>query len=349
MTALHAHMDVIAQVDHPSLAGTPWQNLGAAIPKGATVKQMLVAAGLNWDVLRAQSVLRLDMADGGTKLIPNPKAFGLVRSTDMEVLSPFVGPRYKPIQNVDAFNVFNEFVDAGQMTMETAGSFCNGKHIWGLAKTGHHFELADGEVIESYFLLLQSHFYGYALKAMWTPIRFPGGHTLVQNINKKGLGGSSTYSMSHARKFDAARIKEIKEVVGIAERSMDEFRGKAEFMSRMRIDPADAIMYLINVFDDKLPGRCNLNGERLPKTFAEIISSNQANRNLKKIVKMLDATYRDGNGTAWGCWTTVNHAFDHNLGHGENTRLESIWLGPKKDEKVKAFNLANILATSKGS
>jgi hypothetical protein len=309
---------------------------------------MLVAAQLDWNVLRGETHVIVETSEGVRHRIANTKSFALVRENDLAILSPHVGPRYKIIQNDDAFGVFQEFVQAGQMTMETAGSFSNGQHIWGLAKTGHGFELANGERIESYFLLLQSHLYGYALKAMWTPIRFPGGHSLVQNINKKGVGGSNTYSMSHARKFDEVRIREIKEVVGIAAKSLQEFRGKAEFMEKMRVDPKDAILYLIQIFDKDLPGRCKVSKEPVPRTFAEIATCSRANRNLKKVCAMLDRTYRDGNGTAWGCWSTVNHAFDHEMGHGDNTRLESIWLGKNKDTKVKAFNLANALASAKG-
>ena len=332
------------------IKGTPWENLGHPIPAGASVEEMLVAAELDWKVLRAQTVLRVECDDGETRSIVNPKAFGLVRSTDLTILSPFIGPRYKMIQNERAFEVFSEFVEAGQMTMETAGSFSNGQHVWGLAKTGHGFELADGERIESYFLLLQSHLYGFALKAMWTPIRYPGGHTLVQSINTKGLGGSikQTYSLSHASKFTDKRIREIKELLGIAAQSMADFRGKAEFMQRMRVSTEDAIMYLIQVFDKELPERCAVAGKPVPTSFTDLLNCGQANRNIKKIANMLDRTFCKGGRTAWGCWSTVNEAFDHEMGHGDSTRLDSIWLGKNRDAKVEAFNLANILASAKG-
>ena len=341
-------LDNIAQVQDDGLTGTPWENLGHTIPKNSTVPEMLKAAKLDWNVVRGSTTVKVSTADGKKHTIDNPKSFALVRDSDLSILSPHVGPRYKVIQNEDAFNVFNEFVQAGQMTMETAGSFSNGQHIWGLAKTGHGFELANGERIESYFLLLQSHLYGYALKAMWTPIRFPGGFTLVQNINKKGIGCAKTYSMSHAREFSEARVQDIKEVVGIAAQSMEDFRGKAEFMNEMRVSPSNAIKYLISIFDKDLEGRCAVAKEPVPRTFAEIASCRRANRNLKKVGSMLDRHYRDGQGTAWGCWSTVNAAFDHELGHGDNTRLESIWLGKNKDTKNKGFNLAYALATAHG-
>ena len=339
-------VESIAQVEgnYDCLKGTPWENLGHKIPAGASVREMLEAAQLNWRVLRGESYTRVTTEDGEVHRIANPKAFTLVRDTDFAILSPYVGPRYKLIQNDDAFQVFAEFVEAGQMTMETAGSFSNGQHIWGLAKTGHGFELADGERIESYFLLLQSHLYGYALKAMWTPIRYPGGHTLVQNITAKGLGGRQTYSMSHARKFDEKRIAEIKEVVGIAARSMDDFRGKAEFMARMQVSTKDAIMYLVQVFDPKLPGRLKVAGDRMPESITDLLNNcPQANRNIKKVAAALDRN-RAKDRSAWGAWTTVNNAFDHTMGHGDNTRLESIWLGKNRDAKVGAFNLAEVLA-----
>jgi phage/plasmid-like protein (TIGR03299 family) len=331
------------------LKGTPWENLGHRIPVGASVHEMLTAAQLDWNVLRGETYVRVKTSDGEEHRIINPKSFALVRESDLAILSPHVGPYYKVIQNTDAFTVFDEFVKAGQMTMETAGSFGNGQHIWGLAKTGHGFELASGERIESYFLLFQSHLYGYALKAMWTPIRFPGGYSLVQNINKKGLGGKKTFSMSHARHFNAERIQEIKEVIGVAARSMAEFRGKAEFLEKMRISTADAIHYLIQVFDKELPGRCAVSGDSVPLTFDDVANCRRANRNLKKIAALLkEDHYLDGRGTAWGCWSTVNRAFDHEMGHRDNTRLESIWLGKNKDAKLKAFDLANALASAKG-
>ena len=338
----------IVQVEDDSLKGTPWENLGHRIPKGATVQEMLEAAELDWNVLRGETYVRVETSSGVKHRIANTKSFALVRETDLAILSPHVGPRYKVIQNRDAFEVFNEFVTAGQMTMETAGSFSNGQHIWGLAKTGHGFELANGERIESYFLLLQSHLYGYALKAMWTPIRFPGGYSLVQSINKQGVGHGATYSMSHASKFDAKRIQEIKKVVGIAAQSLADFQGKAEFMDRMRIDTQDAIFYLMQIFDKDLPGRCKTAGVPVPISFTDLLNCSTANRNIKKVANMLDRTFCAGGNTAWGCWSTVNQAFDREMGYGDNTRLESIWLGKNRDTKVKAFNLANALASAKG-
>ncbi len=346
-----------AEGEHDCLIDTPWEHLGARIPKNATVREMLDAAGLNWEVLRAESLLRITVKNKDGKeqriTLPNSKAFGLVRSSDHAILSPFIGPRYKEIQNDTAFEVFSDFVKAGHMTMETAGSFAGGRHIWGLASIGDGFELADGEIIKGYFLLLQSHQYGFALKAMFTPVRYPGGHTLVQNITTKSIGGKATYTMSHARRFSAERIKEIHEVVGIAHRALADFRGKAEFMAKMKVSEADAVFYLAQVFDPQLIRTRKLDKKKLPQSITELMNDPDAGRSIKKVARSLDeypghalSSCKD---TAWGYYQAVAHAFDHTLGQHDSTRVESAWFGKNRDRKQSAFDLAGVLATRKGS
>jgi phage/plasmid-like protein (TIGR03299 family) len=348
---------VQAEGEHDCLINTPWENLGARIPKNATVREMLDAAGLNWKVLRAESTLKFmaPQKDGSEKKITlaNPKAFSLVRSSDHAILSPFIGPRYKEIQNDTAFEVFSDFVKAGHMTMETAGAFAGGRHIWGLASIGDGFELADGEIIKGYFLLLQSHQYGFALKAMFTPIRYPGGHTLVQNITTKNIGGKATYTMSHARKFSAERIKEIHEVVGIAHKALADFRGKAEFMAKMKVSEADAIFYLAQVFDPQLIRTRKLDKKQLPQNIEELLCAADAGRSIKKVARSLHEypghALSSCQNTAWGYYQAVTHAFDHTLGQHESTRVESSWFGKNRNRKQSAFDLATVLATQKGS
>ena len=223
----------------------------------------------------------------------------------------------------------------------------------GVLAVGGGFELAGGEIIKGYFLLLQSHQYGFALKAMFTPIRYPGGHTLVQNITTKGIGGRATYTMSHARKFTQERIKEIHEVVGIAHRALDEFQGKAEFMAKMRVSEADAIRYLAQVFDPQLIRTRSLDKKPLPQTIEEVLVAVDAGRSIKKVARSLSEypghDLPSCQGTAWGYYQAVAHAFDHTLGQHDSTRVESAWFGKNRDKKQTAFNLAGVLALQSGS
>lgn len=345
-----------------TIKGTPWEGIGQPLPKGASLEQTLGLAGLDWKVLKrpawveaqvpewqgggmSEDYLANKMVEGGpVKPIKVPGNYVLMRDDTMQPISPFVGERYKPIQNSDAFEVFREFCEAGNMTMETAGSLFGGQHIWGLARIEGDYELVDGEIIRGYFLLMQSHQYGCALKAHFTPVRYPGGHTLVQAV-KRNHTSTKTYSMPHSRHFNNARINEIKEVIGVAEATLQEFVHEARELSRTVVTEADAVMYFIETFNTDLFKKI-LNGaiERkdIPTRIADLATWEWSNRNMKKVPDFMDdyegADLSTCRGTAWGIMQATNYAFDHVIGNNPDTRLMSSWMGVNAKAKMKALS-----------
>lgn len=374
-TVLAKDVESMSQVEHDSLIGTPWEKIGTKVPAGASVEEILETAGLDWKVIKARTMIEVEMplseynkarvsdprlfdaqmnegtdfSDIVTVRVPNPKSYGLVRSSDLHVLSPYMGDRYKPVQNTDAFEVFQEFTKIGNMTMETAGSLCGGEHVWGLANMGKGFELANGETIKGYFLLLQSHSYGHALKAMFTPVRYPGGHTLVQHINLKGVGGKSTYTMSHARYFNDERIQEIKELLGIAEKALAQFQQTASFLANTQFNEDTGVHYLVHTFNPELVTKRRLDKKDLPKTLNELMGAEDANRVVKRAAALVDdypgSDLPSCQGTAWGYYNAVAHAFDHAFGHNVDTRIQSSWIGKNRDRKETALRTAEAMAT----
>jgi hypothetical protein len=103
---------------------TPWHGLGQPVSNEMSVEEMLVAAGLNWTVSKRPMFFQKE--EGGTALKRAHGSFALVRDTDLSVLT-VTGANWKPIQNSEALGFFKDFVDAGQMTMETAGSLKGGQ------------------------------------------------------------------------------------------------------------------------------------------------------------------------------------------------------------------------------
>jgi phage/plasmid-like protein (TIGR03299 family) len=341
-----------------TVQGTPWEALGASIPPKATVDQVLALAGLDWLVTKRQAwidvVSSKDIAaisseevlaerdeDKGP-MVPR-RVMGnyvLLRDDTMEPISPFVGPRYKPIQNHDAFRVFQDFCDAGNMTMETAGSIYDGQHIWGLARINGDYELCDGEIITGYFLLMQSHVYGSALKAMFTPVRYPGGHTMVQPFGRKGKM-KRAYTMPHSRVFNEKRIAEIKEVMGLAQAALVEFVGDARQMAETMVSDRDAIVFMIKTFHPELMPRILSGDIKLPEKLEDLATWEHSNRNLKKAPawskEYAGANLASCDGTAWGLVQTANYAFDHVIGQSADNRMASSWMGVNAKKKLKAL------------
>jgi len=329
-----------------SVTGTPWEEISSTIPRGASVDETLDVAGLEWGVEKRPLLVEID----GGEIITVPKTFCLMRTDTNAFLSPYMGKSYKPVQNDRAFEVFEQFVRAGDMTMETAGSLLDGKHVWGLAHINNEFELGNGEKIRGYFLLMQSHAYGHALKAMFTAIRFPGGHSMVHPL--KGVGGSTgVYSMPHSRVFDNDRVEEIKDLLTKANASMVDLKQKAEFLANINMTEADGIFYLANVFDQKLIKNCKGSKTGLPKSGAELLESDDVSRTLKNVWNMTKdyegSELSSCDGTAWGYYNTVLYAVDHELGHRVDTRLKSAWVGDGSNMKLQALDIALALSASK--
>ena len=342
--------------------GMPWEHVGTSIPKGASIGETLAAAGLDWEVRRLplfveiKSEIPIVDTDSGDvskriirKKIPIDKSYALIRTKDNKVLSPYMGKVYKPIQNEKAFKIFDDFVRAGDMTMESAGSLSDGKHVWGLASINKGFCLANGETIQGYFLLVQSHLYANALRAMFTPIRFPGGNTLMQAINIRGRSG--TYTMSHARKFDEARIQEIKELLGVAEENLINFRQQAEFLAETKLSEKEGAYLLTQIFDPQLINKAKQGIYRIPRNLAEIVEFPHTGRSLKKIGPLVKsypgADLKSCVDTAWGYYNAIIYAYDQVLGHQVDTRLESAWLGKNAAGKLRALDLVMTMATAR--
>ena len=153
----------------------PWHGLGTKVPADLTPEQFMVKAGLDWTVEKEDILTR-----SGIK-VKNKQA--LVRSSDGSILD-VVGTGWNPVQNSEAFNFFEEYVNAGDMEMHTAGSLKDGQMVWALAKTKDSFELFNGDQTDNYFLFTNPHQFGKAINIRMTPIRVVCNNTLTLSLSQ---------------------------------------------------------------------------------------------------------------------------------------------------------------------
>lgn len=341
----------IAVGGYDPLIATPWEKVAHRIPDGASPEQILDVAGLNWEVSKlpvfTERVETIPTYGGGfTVKIPIKGSYTCMRMDNHTILSPFLGPRYKLVQNLEAFQAFEQFCLAGNLTIETAGSLSGGRHVWALAALPNQVPIGPewaGETIRAYFLLAQSHYYGNALRAMFTPIRYPGGHTFIRAVNIKGRKGY--YAMPHSREFNAERQEEILLLVERAREDLEAFARDAEFLSNCHLNEKDGVFYLAQVFDPKLIKSITENGGTMPESYDELIEHPKANRRVKEAVNLIPQTpghytLPTCHQTSWGLYNTVAHAIDRAMGRGVHTRLESAWFGRNARLKAQALQLA---------
>ena len=142
------------EVETMAYAGqTPWHGLGVPVNNDLTPDQMMVKAGLDWEVEKVDAFVRV----GNQEIRTGQQA--LVRSSDNKILTN-VGENWNPVQNKDAFNFFTEFVMSGDMDMHTAGSLRGGQMVWALAKTNESFDVFGEDKVDSYLLFSNPHISG---------------------------------------------------------------------------------------------------------------------------------------------------------------------------------------------
>ena len=293
----------------------PWHGLGVEVSNDLTPAQMMEKAGLNWTVEKE------DLQTASGIKIKGKQA--LVRSSDQKVLD-VVGNDWNPVQNADAFEFFSEFVLAGDMEMNTAGSLKGGRNVFALAKVKESFTILGEDQVDSYLLFSNPHMYGKAIDVRFTPIRVVCNNTLTFSLQ---ASSKNFVKVGHRSTFDADMVKEQ---LGIASQKFAKYKEMAEFLSSKRFSVESLINYYNEVF---------------PHTYSkgkEVNSANDLTKNAKEAFAVLEtqpgAQY--GEGTWWQALNSVTYLTDHQMGRSADTRMQSAWFGSNQARKLKAVNKA---------
>jgi len=343
-----AHM-----VENMAYAGaTPWHKLGNAVSNDLTPDEMAKAAQCDWEVGKTPVYQEWN----GT-FRPVEDRFNLVRSTDGKVLD-IVGPMYQPVQNVEALRFFTEFVSAGSMKMETAGSLEGGHRVWGLASIQKGFTLAGGDRVEGYLLLCNPHRQGEAFTCKFTPVRVVCHNTITMALN----GGGASFRMSHANRFDADMQQQAKVALGLATKRLGEFEEKATMLSTSQVASEARLVEYVSVLSGSMVLETAIAESEAANLVDAMIAADEGARkvqatraaDLNRAGKMiLDAILESPGsdlpstrGTWWGAVNGVTYAVDHQMGRTDDSRLTSAWFGQRATVKQQAVELAVAYATA---
>lgn len=320
------------------MGATPWHQLGKKVERALTVKEAIDEAGLNWPVRKIPLVtVPYQIPDGSTFGGQVVDHFAIIRDSDGSVLG-VVGPRWEPLQNVDAFEWFNPFVKEGLCTFETAGSLCEGRKVWILAKLNRpDSEIIPGDQVAKYLLLSNSHDGSQAIRVGYTPVRVVCANTLAMAHRDQA---SQLLRVYHT-KSTKITLELIQKAVNVAN---EEFEATADVYRKLAASDAcqdDVRKYVHQVF--------------YPKETLEQLSDRQKN-NLSDLQDKIIANFENGigadmsRGTWWGCYNALTEYFTHDKSFGEDDKakldmnLNSLWFGTTADKNKEALRIASELA-----
>src|SRR5579863_6307775 len=231
----------IERMAYAAAEGAPWHintTKDRSIPVGdnMTPAEIQIAAGLDWTVEKHPVI---QLWNGAYREVPD--RFEVVRMSDGRVFD-ICSPIYTPVQPTEALSFSTDFVRAGDMKMDIAGSLAEGARIWALAKLGAGFTLAGGDEVNGYLLLSCPYKVGQAFVIKLTKIRVVCANTHASALSQKAIGNGETFRMAHSKEFDEAMKKEAEKTLGLANRRFTEFREQAEYLSTSGIQSQQALI-----------------------------------------------------------------------------------------------------------
>ncbi len=315
----------------------PWHGLGTKVESNISPEEMCKVAQLDWKVRKCNLAIDFE-GNGNFAPASGDRRQALVRETDRKVMD-IVTETWKPTQNEEAFKFFNEFCEAGKMTMETAGSIKGGRMVWALGKTVEAFELDGGDVVEGYLLFSNPHQFGQSITVQFTPIRVVCNNTLTFALES---GGKHRVAINHRTGYSE---KEVKEALGISADVMARYKNSAEFLASKRYTPEKAEEFMRRVFP------LTSDEKRKSSEYEEAV------RYATKKDKIMSRNAKDALGIVetqpgadffpesyWNLFNAVTFMTDHVIGRGVDTRIASAWYGTNRTKKSKALALATEMA-----
>ena len=297
---------------------TPWHGLGKRVPNDVSPQQMLKAANLDWSVSKKQLFFN---SEGGP--VPTT-AQALVRSTDNKVLT-VVSDNWNPVQNLEAFEFFNDFVHAGDMEMHTAGSLKGGKMVWAMAQIKDSFTLFGGDKVEGYLLFSNPHEFGRSIDVRFTPVRVVCNNTLTLAL---GSTAKHAVKINHRAVFNGDLVKET---LGIAKDQLSHYKEQAQFLGQKKYNKETIVEYFNRVFP-------SMSKDEIKRANTAFPISRQAEEAMAVVHTQPGANFAEG--SWWQAFNAVTYMTDHKMGRSRDSRLTSAWYGLNRVKKERALDLA---------
>lgn len=278
-----------------------------------------------------------------------------------------VGPNTHILQNVEAFGPLQAYLDAGLITLETAGCLEGGAKVWTLAKINRPaFSVMKEDTIDKYLLVSNSHDGTLAVRVAITGVRVVCWNTMSAAIFDKDAQ-KDIIRIRHSSKVQVKTADAIANIERLNE-AMDKGFAKLSALATRNITTTQARQYFKDVFEmtprkggfelpqqsldllDELCGNYEDNVNMVRELYANHQQAETIAAEAQEIVgsqiltEMLETGIgqKQGAETWWAAYNAVTQYLTHNRGRTEETRFNSLMYGDSAKKNDRAFELAMV-------
>lgn len=299
----------------------PWHGLGTVLENAPTIEEGIKIAGLDWDVS-----LRPIITDDAENI--SVDTHKIVVREDIRQPLGVVSNNYKVLQNKEAFNFFEPFIENDMASLETAGSLFNGKKVFILAKLNSDNMVVDkNDEIEKYILLSNSHDGSQALRVGFTPIRVVCNNTLslAENTN-----ASQLIRVTHKGNI-VETLQDLRETMDLVNQQFIATEEKYRYLATRNVNVNDLKKYVKQVFSVK----------KIEDIINEKEEKEQIEAERKRLIARVEEIFElEPVHNAWTMYNSVNYYMNHERGKSLENRYNSMWFGYSKRQDEKALKLA---------
>ena len=343
--------------------GLPWV-LGTDVSNCITAQDVMKTAKLDWTVQKCELVSKMPFRIGSNNEVGEdsfvhdgniyrecPNAFATYR-TDINMPLGIVKDKYEIVQNMDAFNFFNNAIGEGKAIWDKAACLNMGEKVYVSAKLPVQTSVGKDDVIDNYLVFSNGHAGNSSVDIMITPIR-----VICTNM----LNGALDKAACHIR---LRHTKSVKEKLELGAQVL-------KIACSHAIDAQELYRHLatIKMTDDQVAEYIC----KLQLTSAEIAKLNEVdpNHGYKRLISrdyhLIDAVeistrksnqlynmmdyYIDGIGqkdicgTAWGAYNAITGFYCNVANLEGEKRMNSLVWGSANNNMNKALNEAMAYAS----
>ena len=345
--------------------GLPWSSgIGKDVTDCVTSEEVMKKVGLDFFVDKCELVAKMpfsinslkngtaieDDSDafsyGGSIYRDCPNAYATYR-TDLNIPLGVVKSKYQVVQNLDAFNFFDEAIGEGKALWQTAGSFGLGHKIFVTAKLPIVTGLNSHDPIDNYLVFSNSHDGSTSVNIMFTPIR-----VICTNMLNGARDSADTYIRLRHTKTVKERLEIGSRILKIACEYAKDANQLYASLYKTRMSDDDVMKYIANLqlTDDEqvlLNAYDPVNGYKrlINRDFLVQERTGISTRKLNQIIGTFEY-YLDGigqkeiAGTAWGAYNAVTGFYSNVANLEGEKRMESLCWGTANRNMSNALNAA---------
>lgn len=300
-----------------------WQGVSTNVEKDAkTAAEAIAAIGLEYEVKMKPAFVWQDRAGGKSLQIPNKMA---TFRADTGAPIGIVGPRYRIVQNKDAFGFFDSIVESGEAKYTMGGVIDGGSRIWLQARLPNKIVI-KGDELEKYIVLMNSHDGSAPLRMFTTTIRISCQNALMGLLK----GASDAIAIRHSGNV-VNKVALAREVLISANKYYGQFEQTLKRLADRQLTEEELKRYFnLVVFNNELKEKDSSALKNKRDAMLTLFERGMGN-DQKKIRH-----------TAWTALNAVTEYVDHRThvkGEKENpsARLDNIWFGSGAAYKRHAF------------